>query len=203
MIVLASSSPRRGELLEQIDIQYIRHSADIDESIGKNEDPRALVERLAREKAAVVATQRADNLLVLGSDTIGLIDQQILVKPEGFQDFVVMMKAMSGRCHAVITAIAVASYCPQNQKLQLKSEIVESKVFFKVLSDDEIEHYWQTGEPQDKAGGYGIQGYAARFVSKIEGSYSAIVGLPLYETAELLNNMRYDLVSNGCTAQIN
>lgn len=192
MIVLASSSPRRGELLEQINIQYIRHSADIDESVGENEDPRAFVERLAREKAETVARQRTDNLLVLGSDTIGLIDQKILGKPEDFVDFVAMMRTMSGRCHSVFTAIAVANYNAQNQQLQLISEIVESKVFFKVLSEDEINYFWQTGEPQDKAGGYGIQGYAGKFVSKIEGSYSAIVGLPLYETAELLKNMSYD-----------
>lgn len=192
MIVLASSSPRRGQLLEQIGIQYIRHSADIDESVVKDESPRGLVERLAREKAAIVAEQRADNLLVLGSDTIGLIDKQILVKPRDFQDFVAMMETMSGACHSVITAIAVAKICTQHQCLQLKSEIVESKVFFKVLSEDEIEHYWLTGEPQDKAGGYGIQGFAGKFVRKIEGSYSAIVGLPLYETAELLKNMGYD-----------
>lgn len=193
MIVLASSSPRRAELLSQIGVEFIKQTADIDETPHKGELPVALVERLARQKAEKVADLRRDSLLVLGSDTIGVIDEKPLLKPESYEHFQSMMTMMSGRRHSVITAIAVAKYCPVHKKLQIKSEIVESKVVFKVLSEQEIENYWRTGEPHDKAGGYAIQGIAGQFVKQIEGSYSAIVGLPLYETTELLKHMSEQL----------
>jgi septum formation protein len=189
MVVLASASPRRAQLLQQIGIQFIKQAADIDESAMPDESAEELVERLSREKAAAVANLRKDDSLVLGSDTIGLINKQVLVKPEDFKDFQKMMKIMSGDTHSVLTAIAIAKYCGADKKVQIISKLVESKVTFKVLSDEEIETYWQTGEPQDKAGGYAIQGYAGQFVTKIEGSYSSIVGLPLYETSELLKQM--------------
>lgn len=189
MIILASASPRRAELLSQIGIKFSKQSADIDETPRHNETPRELVERLAREKATFIADQNKSDNLVLGSDTIGLIDDEILLKPRDFAHFKDMMSKMSGRAHWVITAIAVAKYCQSQKEIKINSEIVESKVFFKVLSTEEIENYWHTGEPQDKAGGYAIQGYAGQFVQKIAGSYSAIVGLPLFETTELLRRM--------------
>lgn len=189
MIILASASPRRAELLSQIGIPFSKQSADIDETPREGELPKELVERLAREKAAFVADQHRTGALVLGSDTIGLIDGNILLKPKNFQHFKSMMEAMSGRHHLVITAIAVAKYDIRQNKIKIISEIVESKVLFKVLSTEEIENYWRTGEPHDKAGGYAIQGYAGQFVTEIAGSYSAIVGLPLFETTELLRKM--------------
>lgn len=190
MIVLASSSPRRAQLLQQIDIEFERQSADIDETPRAGESAVELVERLAREKALVVATARQDGLLVLGSDTIGLLADEILVKPKNVTDFRGMMQRMSGQTHKVITAIAVAKWDSQNQECQIDSCQVSSEVTFKELSEQEIEHYWATGEPADKAGGYAIQGYAGQFVTHISGSYSAIVGLPLYETVAMLNRMK-------------
>ena len=192
MVVLASASPRRAQLLQQIGIQFTKQSADIDESAKPDESARELVDRLAREKAVAVANLRKDHLLVLGSDTIGLLNEQILVKPKNFADFHRIMKTLSGNTHSVLTAIAIANYCETENEVQVISKLVESKVTFKVLSEEEIEAYWRTGEPQDKAGGYAIQGYAGQFVTKIEGSYSAIVGLPLYETSELLKKVSQD-----------
>lgn len=190
MIVLASSSPRRAQLLQQIDIEFERQSADIDETPRAGESAVELVERLAREKALAVATARQDGLLVLGSDTIGLLADEILVKPKNVTDFRGMMQRMSGQTHKVITAIAVAKWDVQSQQCQIDSCQVSSEVTFKELSEQEIEHYWATGEPADKAGGYAIQGYAGQFVTHISGSYSAIVGLPLYETVAMLNRMK-------------
>ena len=190
MIVLASSSPRRAQLLQQIDIEFERQSADIDETPLAGESAVELVERLAREKALAVATARQDGLLVLGSDTIGLLADEILVKPKNVTDFRGMMQRMSGQTHKVITAIAVAKWNAQSQQCRIESCQVSSEVTFKELSEQEIEHYWATGEPADKAGGYAIQGYAGQFVTHISGSYSAIVGLPLYETVAMLNRMK-------------
>lgn len=190
MIVLASSSPRRAQLLQQIDIKFERQSADIDETPRAGESAVELVERLAREKALAVATARQDGLLVLGSDTIGLLADEILVKPKNVTDFRGMMQRMSGQTHKVITAIAVAKWDVQSQQCRIESCQVSSEVTFKELSEQEIEHYWATGEPADKAGGYAIQGYAGQFVTHISGSYSAIVGLPLYETVAMLNRMK-------------
>lgn len=192
MIVLASSSPRRAQLLQQIGIQFERQSADIDESPLPGEVATALVERLAREKALFVAQQRKDNLLVLGSDTIGVLGDDILVKPKNVTDFHAMMSKMSGQTHQVITAIAVAKWCKTSQQCLIQSEQVSSDVTFKTLTEQEITDYWATNEPQDKAGGYAIQGYAGQYVTHISGSYSAIVGLPLFETAQLLQKMKDD-----------
>lgn len=190
MIVLASASPRRAQLLQQVAIEFERQSADIDETPHAGESATLLVERLAREKAEAVAGSRRDGLLVLGADTIGLLNDDILVKPKNVTDFRGMMRRMSGQTHKVITAIAVAKWCSQTQQCQVESGQVSSEVTFKILSEQEIAHYWSTGEPADKAGGYAIQGYAGQFVTHIAGSYSAIVGLPLCETVAMLNRMK-------------
>ena len=190
MIVLASSSPRRAELLQQIDIKFVQQSADIDETPADNESPNKLVERLAREKACAVACHNRDSRLVLGADTIGLLNDEVLVKPVDFDDFVSMLSKMSGQTHVVITSVAVARFCHQQQTAVCRTVSVSSEVTFKELTEQEIVDYWHTGEPADKAGGYGIQGRGGKFVTRIEGSYSGIVGLPLYETAELLRDMQ-------------
>jgi len=181
-LVLASKSPRRQALLAQLGYHFNCLSADIDESKINKEKASDYVLRLAIEKAQYIAQQSSIHNVILGADTCVVIDNKILTKPQNFNDSQYMLKQLSGRSHQVLTAVAVV-----NQE-QLKSCVVNTKVFFKSLSDDEISRYWQTGEPQDKAGSYAIQGIAGQFVTKIEGSYSSVVGLPLYETVELLSN---------------
>lgn len=183
MLVLASSSPRRADLLNQLGVDFIQQPADIDETPIENESAERLVERLAREKAQYVWQHREHKLPVLGSDTIGLLSNEVLVKPRDLADFKVMMQKMSGTTHEVLTAVAL---CHGGRT---ESVIVRSSVEFCELSEVDIDWYWHTGEPQDKAGGYAIQGVGGQFVKQIQGSYSGIVGLPLYETVELLKTM--------------
>lgn len=182
-LILASKSPRRRELLTQLGYLFTCLSADIDESIARQEKPADYVLRLALEKAQAILDVSDENTTVLGSDTCVLIDNEILLKPQNFADSQRMLTLLSGRQHQVLTAVAVI-----NLQQQL-STLVKTNVFFKKLSPVEIQNYWQTGEPQDKAGSYGIQGIGGQFVTKIQGSYSAVVGLPLYETVELLSQV--------------
>lgn len=179
-LILASKSPRRSELLTQLGYEFGCIAADIDEAVLANESPRAYVERLAREKAETIAQTQGPDTVVLGSDTAVVVDNEILGKPIDLNDCQRMLALLSGRSHQVITGIAVA------HQQQISSELVITDVTFKRLSAQEITRYWHTGEPQDKAGAYGIQGIAGQFISGIQGSYSAVVGLPLYETAQML-----------------
>lgn len=198
MIVLASGSPRRAQLLQQIGIMFVQQVADIDESQKPGEKAEQLVLRLAKEKALKVAMQRQDHLPVLGSDTIGLLQDDVLVKPRDVAHFTELMHKMSGQVHTVLTAVAVACWDKQTQRCEVRNVLVTSAVTFKTLSDIEIADYWQSGEPMDKAGGYAIQGLGGKFVKHISGSYSAIVGLPLYETTQLLesvNNIKHEQTS--------
>lgn len=183
MLVLASSSPRRADLLTQLGVDFIQQPADIDETPLPEETPEQLVERLAIEKARAVWLSREHKWPVLGSDTIGLLHGEVLLKPTDKEDFIRMMQRMSGETHQVLTAIAV---CHDGD---CQSRIVCSDVEFTELTDEDIDWYWHTEEPQDKAGGYAIQGVGGQFVKQIKGSYSGIVGLPLYETVELLKKM--------------
>ncbi|WP_440876234.1 Maf family protein [Thalassotalea sp. PLHSN55] len=178
-LILASKSPRRQQLLAQLGYQFSAHAADIDESVILGESPEQYVSRLAVAKAQVIA-QQFPNAVVLGSDTSVVIDGEILGKPSSEQDCFTMLKKLSGRKHQVLTSIAIV----QNEKV--KSDVVCTEVFFKDLSDSEISRYWQSGEPQDKAGSYGIQGIGAQFVKKIQGCYFSVVGLPLYQSAQML-----------------
>ncbi|SDI42463.1 Maf family protein [Pseudomonas panipatensis] len=181
-LYLASSSPRRRELLQQIGLSFNRVPGNVDETPLAEEAPVAYVERLAREKALAGLTmlaQRAD-VCVLGADTAVVLDGHILGKPKDRADGLAMLQALSGREHEVLTAVAVAN------RDRCEVRVVSSRVTFRPISAAEAEAYWNTGEPQDKAGGYAIQGLAAIFVSRVEGSYSGVVGLPLCETAELL-----------------
>lgn len=177
-ILLASNSPRRKELLGQLGFSFTAIGSDIDESVKQHEDPISYVKRMAIEKALKQNTK--SNTIVLGSDTCVVFNNHILGKPTDFKDANEMLSMLSGNTHQVLTAIAVA------QQDDVSVEVVTTNVTFKTLSQQEIMNYWQTDEPKDKAGSYGIQGIAGQFVTSIEGSYSAVVGLPLYETAQLL-----------------
>ncbi|SCX55109.1 septum formation protein [Pseudomonas sp. NFACC32-1] len=183
-LYLASGSPRRRELLTQIGVTFTAIAADIDETPQDNESPSAYVERLARGKAE--AGRRAmpvgDDGCVLGADTAVVLDGRILGKPLDQADSLAMLMALSGRDHQVLTAIAVLD----GQRCE--SRVVGSRVRFRTITKREALAYWASGEPRDKAGSYGIQGLGAVFVAGLEGSYSAVVGLPLCETAELLGH---------------
>lgn len=181
-LYLASGSPRRRELLTQIAVPFLTQIAPIDENALPGESPIAYVERLARGKAQAGLAALADtaDAVVLGADTAVVLDGRILGKPADRDDALATLNALSGRTHQVLTAVALAS------RERLESRVVTSQVTFRALNQAEIEAYWASGEPQDKAGCYGIQGLAAVFVSQLHGSYSAVVGLPLCETAALL-----------------
>jgi septum formation protein len=181
-LYLASGSPRRRELLTQIAVPFLTQIAPIDENALPGESPIAYVERLALSKAQAglaALTDTADTV-VLGADTAVVLDGRILGKPTDRVDALATLSDLSGRTHEVLTAVALVS------RERQVSRVVTSQVTFRALSQAEIEAYWASGEPQDKAGCYGIQGLAAVFVSQLQGSYSAVVGLPLCETAALL-----------------
>jgi len=183
MIYLASGSPRRRELLEQIGIAYQLLAVDIDETPHDAEVAEAYVQRLALAKAnagwqAVVSKGRSLKP-VLAADTTVVVDGQILGKPRDRAEGLVMLQSLSGRSHRVLTAIALVDE-------QSRTALSTSEVCFRKLSLEECQAYWLTGEPADKAGAYAIQGQAARFISHLSGSYSGVMGLPLFETAQLL-----------------
>ncbi|XLX41277.1 Maf family protein [Ectopseudomonas mendocina] len=181
-LFLASASPRRRELLAQIAVPCVTLIASIDENPLPAEPAAAYVERLAREKARAglqLLGERTD-AVVLGADTAVVLDGRILGKPADLNESRAMLQALSGRSHQVLTAVALASAERESAR------VVSSEVSFRPISEAEIEAYWASGEPCDKAGSYGIQGLAAVFVSQLQGSYSAVVGLPLCETAGLL-----------------
>jgi nucleoside triphosphate pyrophosphatase len=181
-IILASASPRRRELLEQIGIAARVEAVDIDESRKPNEAVMDFVQRLAMEKAQRgYDTVKSDEALpVLGSDTIVEIGGEVLGKPEDRQHAREILMILSGRVHEVHTSVAIVSH---DKKI---IDTSSTQVHFKTLEADEIDSYISTGEADDKAGAYAIQGIAAQFVKNINGSYSGVMGLPLYETARLL-----------------
>ena len=183
MIVLASSSPRRRELLQQIGVPFRIQVQAVDETPLPAELPGDYVARLALEKARAVAVLNPGEV-VLGSDTTGVLDHQILVKPEDEADSRRMLQAMSGRTHQVLTAVALV------QDAREVVQVVRTDVTFCTLTPEQIDAYIATGEPADKAGAYGIQGMGAVLVAGIHGSYSNVVGLPLTETAALLREFR-------------
>lgn len=189
-VILASQSPRRLELLQQIGVCPEVHPAHIDETPLSDESPEDYVNRLARSKAESVA-QLCTGSLVIGSDTSVVIDQQILGKPESRDHFFTMFKRLSGAKHQVMTAVAVTD------GQQTRSEVVITQVSFYPINEREIERYWLSGEPRDKAGGYGIQGLGALFVKEIQGSYSAVVGLPIAETSKILEKFGFSTWTQG------
>ncbi|MDD2036967.1 Maf family protein [Pseudomonas putida] len=180
-LYLASGSPRRRELLTQIGVPFIVISAPIDESPLPSESAPAYVERLARAKAAAGLARVDGPAVVLGADTAVVLDGRILGKPENREDALAMLADLSGREHQVLTAVAL------DDGQRVHSFCVTSTVRFRAISTDEAQRYWASGEPADKAGGYAVQGLGAVFVTGLSGSYSAVVGLPLCETADLLD----------------
>jgi len=183
-LILASQSPRRRELLAQLGYQFSVQASDIDETVESAETAYSYVLRLAEQKAQHVLSllpqaERASSF-VLGSDTSVVYKGKILGKPDSLEDCINALSLLSNSQHQVLTAIALAS------EEGMKGQVVTTEVTFKALTKAEMTAYWLTGEPHDKAGSYGIQGIAGQFVKTINGSYSAVVGLPLYETAQLL-----------------
>lgn len=187
MILLASKSPRRQELLKQIGVDYQVINTDIDESVLLNEHPHDYVARMAHSKA-IAAKSLLGNVQhpILTADTSVIKDEVILGKPEDYADFCRMMNILSGSTHQVLSAIAVQY---QDQTI-VKTSV--SSVTFAPLPKSFIEAYWATREPCDKAGGYAVQGLMARYIQKIEGSYSSIMGLPLFELSEALREIGYN-----------
>ena len=183
-IYLASQSPRRQELLQQIVVAYRVLAPDINEARLPREAPEVYVARMARIKAEItwirICARRMKPYPVLAADTAVVLGRNILGKPANDEAAQNMLQALSGRTHRVLTTIAIR----YEKRLQLATSI--SKVKFRRLSDAEITRYVATGEPKDKAGGYAIQGLAATFIAHIEGSYTGVMGLPLFETAGLL-----------------
>jgi septum formation protein len=176
-------------LLGQLGYQFSTLVADIDESVCNHENAKDYVLRLAQEKALAIfhtlSHQKQKQSLVLGADTCVVLDGIILGKPANEAECIETLLRLENNQHQVLTAIAVASY-ESVDSADVSSNIIETQVRFKALTVTEIKRYWQTGEPCDKAGSYAIQGIGGQFVSTINGSYSAVVGLPLYETAQLL-----------------
>ncbi|MGL6011251.1 MAG: Maf family protein [Shewanella oncorhynchi] len=193
-LVLASTSPRRKELLAQIgfgrpEFSFTQVAPDIDETVQQGEAPRDYVRRLAAEKAQAGLALCADmsQPAVLGSDTIVVLENQILGKPLDVADAKQTLSELSGRTHTVMTAVALTYKAGESDStLKISVRLVETQVRFCALSTADIEAYVASKEPMDKAGSYGIQGLGGCFVAAIEGSYSGVVGLPLVETRELL-----------------
>tara|TARA_B100000945_G_scaffold160848_1_gene129155 strand:- start:1833 stop:2423 length:591 start_codon:yes stop_codon:yes gene_type:complete len=186
-LILASQSSRRRQLLKQLGVKFSVRAQDIDESYKGDEQPFDLATRLAEEKAEICFKKSADpDVVVLASDTIVVLEEDIFVKPKDRNDAIRMLLRLSAKTHRVLTAVSA--------RCHTKSKTILSETFvnFRIISSAEAGYYWDTGEPRDKAGAYAIQGFGAAFIKYIEGSYSGVMGLPLYETAELLGEFGID-----------
>ena len=177
-LLLASASPRRRQLLQELGLRFEVQAADIDESVGPGEAPHDYVARVAHEKAAVIA-RREPGAVVLAADTSVVLGDVILGKPNSAEHAAQLLASLSGRTHVVLTAVALEGEARG-------ATVVETRVVFRPLTGKEIHWYVQTGEPLDKAGAYALQGAGGAFVTRIEGSVSNVVGLPLVETLALL-----------------
>jgi septum formation protein len=184
-IALASASPRRRELLSQLGVDFVVVQAPIDEAVLPGEAAANYVLRLAKAKALAGFLAQPQPLPTLGADTIVVVDGEILGKPQDEADFLRMMRLLRGRCHQVYTAVALC----RDAADEPRAVTVATDVWFGPMSEAQMQAYWHSGEPADKAGGYGIQGLGGRFIAKIHGSYFAVVGLPLFETAALLADL--------------
>jgi len=188
MLILASSSPRRHQLLQLAGLAFTAEAADLDESIQAGESPAKYVQRLALEKAQAVwerhKARQSEGLVVLGADTTVVCDGAVLGKPVDRADARRMLEMLAGRTHQVLTGIAVVS------RQGLFSEVEITQVFFDLISEEEMSYYLSSSEPLDKAGAYGIQGYAARWIPRIEGCFFNVMGLPLARTIALLAKAR-------------
>jgi septum formation protein len=194
-IILASASPRRAELLRAAGIDFDVMPAKVDESVHASETPNAYVRRVAEAKVRALAG-RAEGRIVLAADTTVVIEGEMLGKPVDDQDAKRMLRLLSGRCHEVITGVTVLA------ESEMMTRVASTSVEFAELTDDEINAYVATGEPRDKAGAYAIQGYASRFVTSIDGSYSNVVGLPVALAIEMFKaagfgHNRHVIVEDG------
>ena len=180
-IILASASPRRSELLKQINIAHSIKVADIDETPLPNEKPADYVLRVAHEKSLAIYQQGNQDSIILAADTSVVLDGEIMGKPDNLEHAISMLSALSAKTHKVYSAVSI-----RGERIQ--DVVCISEVTFRGLSEQEIINYWQTGEPADKAGAYAIQGLGSVFIQSIQGSFSGIMGLPLFETAQLLAN---------------
>lgn len=185
MLILASASPRRAELLRAAGINFTVRSADVDETIQPGESPHDYVLRLSRDKALAVAR---DDELTLGADTTVVINGEIAGKPVDDEDARRMLRALSGQWHEVLTGVTLT------RAGQVLSDVASTRVKFAEMSEAEVNWYVATGEPMDKAGAYAIQGHAALFVERIEGSYSNVVGLPVQLVYQLAGGMGVELL---------
>jgi len=177
MLILASASPRRKELLRNAQIKFTVQATNVPEVPEPGEQPDACAKRLAREKARAVASLRPE-AFVLGADTIVVVDGQMLAKPEDENDAERMLRLLSGRTHQVITGVCLIGKSGTDATFEdVRSE--STLVTMERLTEEEIRFYAESGEPLDKAGGYAIQGIASRWISRIEGDYSNVVGLPV------------------------
>lgn len=192
-LILASSSPRRAALLRQIGLSFRIEPQSVLEKVQPGELPGEFVDRLSRQKveAALGASVTGAATVVVGADTVVVMDDDILGKPQGKEDAIDMLMKLSARKHRVITGMTIG------RSDHMETQVVETIVAFRELTVTECERYWLTGEPEDKAGAYGIQGLGAIFVASIEGSYSNVVGLPLMETAVGLRNFGIDCLSGA------
>lgn len=186
-LLLASASPRRSDLLKQMGVSFEVLAVDIDESRRGDESPLEYVSRLALEKAQAGFQRQAGQLPSLGADTVVVFDGQIFGKPRDQGHAEKMLMTLSGKVHSVFTAVAI------DNGLGTALAVSETLVEFRTISQSECLIYWQTGEPEGKAGAYAIQGRGGIFVEKLEGSYSGVVGLPLAETEQLLNKFSVPL----------
>lgn len=180
-IVLASQSPRRRQLLGQMGLEFTTQSPEIDESAFHGRDARDLVETLSREKARWVARQQTPDTLVIGADTVVVLDGAILGKPRDGAEAQAMLAALSGRDHQVFTGVTLC----QGDRILTQAE--ETQVTFRPLTGQEIRQYVSTGEPMDKAGAYGIQGLGALLAERLEGDYFNVMGLPLCRLGQMLS----------------
>ena len=185
-LLLASSSPRRREILNALGLEFSVQVNDVDETPLPGESPEQLVSRLAEAKSRAAVCGPED--YVIGADTAVVLDDEVLGKPVDQSDAIGMLLRLSGRSHRVLTAVALRG--PDGVRTVLSS----TRVSFREISRDEALAYWQSGEPRDKAGAYGIQGLGGLFVSGIDGSYSGVVGLPVFETAGLLREAGFELL---------
>lgn len=184
-IALASASPRRRELLQQLGVAFEVVPADVDESLRPGETPQSLVQRLARDKALAGLRREGGARPVLGADTIVVADGEVFNKPADRADAMRMLMALGGREHQVMTAVAIATTGDE-----VEEALSVTRVRMRPITMAEAGEYWDSGEPAGKAGGYAIQGRGAMFIEHIAGSYSGVMGLPLYETARLLQAVR-------------
>lgn len=183
-LYLASGSPRRRELLTQLGLQFERLITHVEEQRQPEEAAEAYVRRLASDKARAGVAVASQDLPVLGADTIVVLNGEVLEKPQDAAHAAAMLSKLSGKTHQVMTAVALAD---KQRELDC---LVTTDVTFRKMTAEEISHYIASGEPMDKAGAYGIQGLGGNFVRKINGSYHAVVGLPLVETGELLSHFQ-------------